>query len=69
MLCTIQTNYANGCNKVGEMCENTLWWLKNVVTNIFWNGIILNFHKAKIKRGFHKLYFKKVVQLPNNCSC
>jgi hypothetical protein len=67
MLSTIQTKYTNGCYKVGEMHENTLWWPKNVLTNIvWWNGITLNFHKAKIKRGFHKLYFKKVIQLPNN---
>jgi len=30
MLSTIQTNYTNGCYKVGEMRENTLWWPKNV---------------------------------------
>jgi hypothetical protein len=40
--------------------ESTLWWPKNVVTNIiFQNNGTFDFHQANIKRGFHKLYSKQ----------
>jgi hypothetical protein len=39
--------------------ENTLQWLKNVITNIiFKNYVTFNFHQTNIKKGFHILYSK-----------
>jgi len=41
--------------KEGWKGENTLRWLKNVVTNNFLqNYANFNFHQSNIKRGFHK---------------
>ncbi len=39
--------------------ENTLWWPKNIVTNIvFRKYVTFNFNQANVKKGFHKLYPK-----------